>query len=333
MSGTLRNQAVRTLQNRAFLALCLVCTSLSVLLVAVLLVTIVTQGSARLFNQAAVDAVFSHGELGHIPELIRWSVLTNFASRRPDDAGLCAPLLGSVWVCLTCMVFALPLGVGTAVYLEEFATRTRFSRFVELNVRNLAGVPSIVYGIIGLTAFSRMFGLFGNPDGTPIQIGDPDSALSLRLPFGPSVLAGGLTLMLVVLPIIIIASQEALRAVPKSLRQASEALGATRWQTTRLVTIPAAVSSILTGAILALSRAIGEAAPLLVLGIPVFIANTPSGPMSNFTVLPFQIFNWASRPQVSFQELAATAIIVLLAVLLTLNALVIYLRHRLHHAL
>ena len=260
MSGTLRSSSSRMLQNRSFLALCLACTSLSVLALAILLATVFVQGWGGLFDQAAVKEVFTQGHLSSIPNLVRWSFFTEYVSRRPVDAGIRAPLLGSVWVCVTCMLFSLPLGVATALYLEEFATKNRFNKFVELNVRNLAGVPSIVYGIIGLTVFSRMFGLFGKSDGTPIQIGNPESFFSLRLPFGQCVLTGGLTLMLVILPVIIIASQEALRAVPKSLRQASEALGATRWQTTWIVTLPAASPTILTGAILALSRAIGEAA-------------------------------------------------------------------------
>ncbi|MFM7808034.1 MAG: phosphate ABC transporter permease PstA [Planctomycetota bacterium] len=311
MTGDPKRQ-LRLLQNRLFLAMCLTGTSLAVVALLMLLASVVTQGTGG---------------------LTRWSFFTNFASSRPAQAGIRAPLTGSVWVCATCMAISLPLGVATAVYLEEFAARSRWNRLIEINVRNLAGVPSIVYGIIGLTAFSRMFGLVGKTDGSPIVLGDPDSMLGLRLPFGQSVLAGGLTLMLVILPIIIISSQEALRAVPRGLRQASLAMGATVWQTTWKVTLPGALPGILTGAILALSRAIGEAAPLLVLGIPLFIASTPDGLMSNFTVLPFQIFSWAGRPQAAFHDLAATAIIVLLGVLLTFNALAIYLRSRLQNPL
>jgi phosphate transport system permease protein len=321
--------ARRALRNRAFLVACLALTSVSVLALCLLLVSIFAQGWSGLLDRDALHAVFAEGRLAEAPRLVRWSFFTEFASRRPERAGIRAPLLGSVWVCLTCMACSLPLGVLTAVYLEEFATKSRLHRFVEINVRNLAGVPSIVYGIIGLTAFSRMFGLVGRSDGSPIVLGDPESVLSLQLPFGQSVLAGGLTLMLVILPIIIISSQEALRAVPRSLRQASLAMGATVWQTTWKVTLPGALPGILTGAILALSRAIGEAAPLLVLGIPLFITSTPDGLMSSFTVLPFQIFSWAGRPQPAFHELAASAIIVLLAVLLTFNAIAIHLRTRL----
>jgi phosphate transport system permease protein len=317
------------LQDRAFLVLCLALTSLSVLALCILLTSIAVQGWSGLLDAEALRAVFTQGRWSQLPDIIRWSFFTEFASRRPASAGIRAPLVGSVWVCATCMLVSLPLGVGTALYLEEFAVRNRLTRFIDLNVRNLAGVPSIVYGIIGLTAFSRMFGLIGGADHEPIRIGAEDSMFSLQLPFGPSVLSGGLTLMLVILPIIIISTQEALRAVPRGLRQSSLALGATLWQTTWRITLPAAIPGIMTGAILAVSRAIGEAAPLLVVGIPVFIASTPEGPMSPFTVLPFQIFNWAGRPQPAFHELAASAIIVLLAVLLSFNALAIYIRHRL----
>ena len=328
MTGSPR-RAVRLLQDRGFLALCLALTSLSVLALCILLASVALQGWSGLLDAEALRAVFTEGRLSSLKDIVRWSFFTEYASRRAGSAGIRAPLLGSVWVCVVCMLCSLPLGVGTALYLEEFARRTRLTRFIDLNVRNLAGVPSIVYGIIGLTAFSRMFGLVGGPDREPIRLGPADSPFSLTLPFGQSVLSGGLTLMLVILPIIIISTQEALRAVPRGLRQSSLALGATLWQTTWSVTLPAALPGILTGSILALSRAIGEAAPLLVLGIPVFIASSPEGPMSPFTVLPFQIFNWAGRPQPAFHQLAASAIIVLLAVLLSFNALAIYLRHRL----
>ena len=327
MTAALRTR--RLLQDRLFLGACLALTSLSLMVLCVLLASIATQGWRGLLDADALQAVFAEGRLGRIPDLVRWNFFTEYASRKPLRAGIRAPLLGTLWVCATCMLLSLPLGVGTAIYLEEFAARSRLNRFIALNVRNLAGVPSIVYGIIGLTAFVRMFGLFGEVDHDPIRIGPADSDFSLTLPLGHSVLAGGLTLMLVILPIIIISTQEALRAVPRGLRQSSLALGATPWQTTWKVTLPAALPGILTGAILALSRAIGEAAPLLVVGIPVFIACDPEGPMSPFTVLPFQIFNWAGRPQPAFHQLAASAIMVLLLALLSFNALAIYLRHRL----
>lgn len=307
-SAPATSQLGRRTADRSFLALCLGITTLTVVILAILLVTIWNDG---------------HGRLS-------WEFLTNFASRKPAEAGVKASLWGSVWVCVICALSALPIGVGTAIYLEEFAKRSRLTSFIKLNIANLAGVPSIVYGILGLTAFARLFGM-ASAD-SPITLGDPESFFYLQLPFGHGVLAGGLTLMLVVLPIIIVSSQEALRSVPRSLRTGSLALGATQWQTTWNITLPASIPMIMTGAILAMSRAIGEAAPVLVLGVPLFIRSTPTNLMSDFTVLPLQIFNWAGRPQAEFHELAAAAIIVLLAVLLTFNAIAVVLRHRLQRA-
>ena len=307
-AATATSQLGRRVADRSFLALCLAITSLTVVILAVLLITIWNDG---------------HGRLS-------WDFLTNFASRKPADAGVKASLWGSIWVCAICALSALPIGVGTAIYLEEFSRRSRLTSFIKLNIANLAGVPSIVYGILGLTAFARLFGM-ASAD-SPITLGNPESFFYLQLPFGHGVLAGGLTLMLVVLPIIIVSSQEALRSVPRSLRTGSLALGATQWQTTWNITLPASIPMIMTGAILAMSRAIGEAAPVLVLGVPLFIRSTPTNLMSDFTVLPLQIFNWAGRPQAEFHELAAAAIIVLLAVLLTFNAIAVVLRHRLQRA-
>lgn len=323
----------RLLTDRAFLTLCLAATSLAVLILTVLLASILVRGMPWIIDLDALKASFAEGGggLGAIRSWVRWEFFVEYASRRPANAGIRAPLWGSVWLVAVCAAVALPVGVSTAIYLEEFAPRNRVTRFIETNIRNLAGVPSIVYGILGLTAFVRMFGVFGADD--PIVLGDPESFLHLRLPFGQSVLAGGLTLTLVILPIIIIAAQEAFRAVPNSLREASLAMGATKWQTVWNVTNPAALPMILTGAILAISRAIGEAAPLLVLGIPLFISNTPENLMSEFTVLPFQIFNWTARPQADFQGLAAAAIVVLLVVLLSFNALAVFIRQKLHRPL
>ncbi|MSR17739.1 MAG: phosphate ABC transporter, permease protein PstA [Phycisphaerales bacterium] len=257
--------------------------------------------------------------------------LDSFASRKPAQAGIKAPLWGSVWVCTICAMTALPVGIATAVYLEEFAAKSRLTSFIRLNITNLSGVPSIVYGIIGLTAFTRMFGLRAPDD--PICIGNEESFFYLQLPLGAGVLAGGLTLMLVVLPIVIVASQEALRSVPNSLRQGAMALGATRWQMVRTITLPAAVPTIMTGAILAISRAIGEAAPLLVLGGVLLMFTTPTNLMSDFTVLPLQIFNWAQRPQEEFHTLAAAAIIVQLAILALFNTIAVVIRHKLQRPL
>jgi phosphate transport system permease protein len=306
-----RTIASRVFANRAFLWLCLVAMNLAVLVLAVLLISIFWQGW----------------------DTLSWKFLVNFASRKPAEAGIAAPLWGSVWVCTICGLVALPLGIGTAVYLEEFAKRTWFSRVVQTNIMNLAGVPSIVYGILGLTAFARMFGAFGTNLDDAIEFGDPESLWYLRLPFGSSVLAGGLTLMLVILPVVIISTQEALRAVPSSLRAGALALGATRWQTVWGMTLPAAIPGIMTGAILAMSRAIGESAPLLVLGGLLLVFNTPENLMSDFAILPLQIFNWAGRPQDSFHAIAASAIIVQLAVLLAFNGIAVLIRQKLQKPL
>jgi phosphate transport system permease protein len=200
--------------------------------------------------------------------------------------------------------FAVPIGIGAALYLEEYASRNWLNRIIQTNIANLAGVPSIVYGILGLALFVRTMSL------------------------GRSVLAGSLTMALLVLPIVIIASQEALRAVPSSLREAAYGVGASRWQVVFHQVLPAAMPGILTGIILALSRAIGEAAPLIMIGALAFVPFVPHSPMDGFTVLPIQIFNWASRPQAAFGKDAAAAIIVLLAVLLSMNAIAIILRNR-----
>ena len=299
------SQGTRRAVDRAFLVVCLAFTGLAVCILAVLLISVWREGHERL----------------------SWQFLQSFASRKAAEAGVKAPLWGSVWVCAICALAALPVGVGTALYLEEFARKSRLTSFIKLNIANLAGVPSIVYGILGLTAFARLFGLADADD--PISIGSPDSLFHVQLPFGHGVLAGGLTLMLVVLPIVIVSSQEALRSVPRSLRAGALALGATRWQTTWNITLPAALPMVMTGSILAMSRAIGEAAPVLVLGVPLFIRNTPSNLMSDFTVLPLQIYYWAGKPQPGFSELAAAAILVLLAVLLTFNAVAVVIRQRL----
>jgi phosphate transport system permease protein len=320
---------------RLFLATCLLATTLAVALLGVLLASIAVKGLPWIVDAGAFRASFAEGGNGLAGwrDWIRTEFFTEYASRRPLKAGIKAPLWGSVWVTGICALLALPVGVATAIYLEEFAGRTRLTRLIQTNIRNLAGVPSIVYGIIGLTAFARMFGVLGTGEEETIALGNPEGWFFLKLPFGQSVLAGGLTLMLVILPIVIISAQEAFRAVPASLRQASFAMGATTWQTVWNITLPAALPTILTGTILAISRAIGEAAPLLVLGVPLFISNTPANLMDDFTVLPFQIFDWARRPQADFQGLAAAAIVVLLVVLLSFNAVAVVIRQKLHRPL
>jgi len=310
MSST-RDIAGRRRLDRGFLWLCLIATNIALVVLAVLLVSILWQGWDGL----------------------SWRFLTGVASSRAAKAGISAPLWGSLWVCAICGLAALPLGVGTAVYLEEFARKSRFTRIVQTNIMNLAGVPSIVYGLLGLTAFARMFGAFGAGSDAGIALGAADSLWHLRLPFGPSVLTGGLTLMLVILPVVIISTQEALRAVPPSLRSGALALGATPWQTAWNITLPAAIPGIMTGSILAMSRAIGETAPILVIGGALYITYRPENVMSEFTILPLQIYNWAGRPQVDFQHLAASAIIVQLLVLLAFNGVAVLIRQKLQKPL
>ena len=233
--------------------------------------------------------------------------INDFPSRFPKKAGINSALFGTLWLIGFTALFSVPIGIGAGIYLEEFGNKNYFSRFVDLNISNLAGVPSIVYGMLGMVIFVRWFGL------------------------GESVLAGSLTMSLLILPIIIIATREALRAVPGTIRQAAFALGATRWQTVYAHVLPQAFPGILTGIILALSRAIGETAPLIMIGALTYVAFVPEGPMDEFTALPIQIFNWASRPQKEFHELAAAGILVLLFVLLLMNSIAVIIRHRLEN--
>jgi phosphate transport system permease protein len=235
---------------------------------------------------------------------LSWEFLTSLPSRRAADAGILPALAGTLFVIGLATLMAVPLGVSAAIYLEEYGRRSRVSRFIEVNIANLAGVPSIIYGLLGLALFVRAFG------------------------WGRSVLAGAATLALLVLPTIVLVTREALRAVPGSLREAAYALGATKWQAVRTVTLPVALPGVLTGMILAVSRAIGETAPLITIGALTYVPFVPDGIWSPFTVLPIQIFNWVSRPQAAFATNAAAAIVVLLLVLLSLNALAIWLRDR-----
>jgi phosphate transport system permease protein len=235
---------------------------------------------------------------------LSWQFLTSFPSRRPEDAGIWHALTGSVFVILVTAALAAPIGIAAAIYLEEYGTRSVAARIIEINITNLAAVPSIIYGLLGLGLFVR------------------------ALAMGRSVLAGASTLALLVLPVVILSTREALRAVPSSIREGSYALGATKWQTIWYQVLPVALPGILTGMILALSRAIGETAPLITIGALTFVAFAPDSIWSPFTVLPIQIFNWVSRPQVEFQTNAAAGILVLLALLLTMNAAAIWLRDR-----
>lgn len=259
----------------------------------------------------------------HPDARLRWKswvaphFLTSPMSSTPWLAGVRTALLGSLWMVLMTMLVAVPIGIGAAIYLEEYATDNFVNRIIQANISNLAGVPSIIYGILGLAIFVR--GL------SPLTSG---AAFGAEDASGRTLLSAALTMALLVLPILIISAQEAIRAVPRSLRLASYGLGATKWQTIWHHVLPAALPSILTGTILAMSRAIGETAPLIVVGASTFIVSDPDGPFSKFTALPIQIYNWTSRPQAEFRHIAAAAIVVLLALLLTLNATAVLLRNR-----
>jgi phosphate transport system permease protein len=235
---------------------------------------------------------------------LSWSFLTNIASRNAEDAGVYHALMGSIWVIAVTGALALPVGVAAAIYLEEYGTRSRMARFIELNISNLAAVPSIIYGLLGLGLFVRLLGM------------------------GQSVMAGAATLALLALPVVILSTREALRTVPNTIREGSYALGATKWQTIWNQVLPMAMPGVLTGLILALSRAIGETAPLITIGALTYIPFAPDTVWSKFTVLPIQIFNWVSRPQAEFKTNAAAGILVLLVLLLSMNAIAIIVRDR-----
>jgi phosphate transport system permease protein len=269
--------------EKAFIGLALAAVVLPLLLLAVLIADVIVDSSGRL----------------------GFDFLTGYPSRKPEQAGILPGLAGSIYLILLTAAMALPVGVGAALYLEEYGKKGRLSNLIEVNISNLAGVPSIIYGLLGLEMFVRTIGL------------------------GRSLLAGAGTMALLILPIIIISSREALRTVPLSVREGAYALGATRWQVTRKVVLPMAFPGILTGSILAVSRAIGEAAPLIVVGALAYIAFLPDSVNSPFTVLPIQIFNWVSRPQEEFLKNAAAGSVVLLATLLILNSIAIVLRNRL----
>lgn len=277
-----------------------------------------------LFNQSQVlaEATLEHPEA----EVYFRSWLTPSFVGTPQDpdpelAGVRTEILGSLWVIAITILFSFPIGVGAAIYLEEYARENRINRFIQTNINNLAGVPSIIYGMLGLAIFVRALETFSSG----AAFGTVATATTAN---GRTVISAGLTLGLLILPIIIINAQEAIRAVPPSLRQASYGLGATKWQTVWAHVLPSALPGILTGTILSVSRAIGETAPLVVVGASTYITVDPDGPFSKFTTLPIQIFQWTSRPQAEFRNIAAAAIIVLLILLLTLNASAVVLRNR-----
>ncbi len=259
--------------------------------------------AATLFGLVALAVLLLQVLVEGVPWLSA-DLVTEYPSRIAERAGLKAALVGTFWLMLVTAAVAVPVGVGAAVYLEEYAEPGPFLRLVTLNIANLAGVPSVIYGVLGLAVFVRVLG------------------------FGASFLSGGITLALLVLPVIVIATQEALRAIPRGVRESAYALGATRWQVVRAHLLPLAAPGALTGIILALSRAIGETAPILVVGAATFLAFLPATPLDAFSALPVQIYNWASRPQDEFRGLAAAGILVLLAVLLVMNGIAIWLRDR-----
>jgi phosphate transport system permease protein len=251
---------------------------------------------------------------------LTWNFVKTPSNSTPEIAGVRTALLGSFWLVIITVAFAVPVGMGAAIYLVEFAKPSRFNDFVQTNINNLAGVPSIIYGMLGLAVLVRTLEPFTSGD-----IFSPGPAPAAN---GRTLMSAGITLGLLILPVIIISAQEALKAVPDSIRQAGLGLGATRWQTVRSQVLPIALPGILTGVILAVARAIGETAPLIVVGAAGFITSDPSGPFSAFTALPIQIFQWTSFPQEEFRNIASAAILVLLILLLTLNAVAVILRNR-----
>jgi phosphate transport system permease protein len=280
--SVVKRMKARLSVNRIYKSIFFVATMFGLLVLGVLLYRIFTQGFGYL------DLQF----------------LQSLPSRKPEQAGVYAALIGTIWLMAVVAPVSLLIGVGTALYLEEYAKKNFITDFIKVNISNLAGVPSIVFGLLGLTVFVR------------------------ALAFGTSVLAAGLTMSLLVLPVIIVASQESIRTVPRELRDASYAMGATKWQTIVRVVLPASIPGIITGAILALSRAIGETAPLVVLGMPLFLAFLPKSVLDMITVLPLQIYNWTGRPQAEFHALAAAGIIVLLAMLLFMNSIAVLIRNK-----
>ena len=275
-------RARRKIAGVLFLLFTLAATLLGVAALVLLLESVISQGWSRL----------------------SWDFLNNFPSRIASRAGIKAALVGSIYLTGLVAVIAIPFGVGAAVYLEEFAADTKWRRVIDINIANLAGVPSIVYGMLGLMLFVRICA------------------------FGHSLLAGACTMSLLILPVIIVTSREALKTVPNGVRLAALGLGATKWQTVRAHVLPTAMPGILTGVILSLSRAVGETAPLLMIGALSYMAFVPESPMDDFTVLPIQIFNWSSRPQDEFRVAAAAGILVLLGILLTVNSCAIFMRMR-----
>jgi len=278
----MNNSQVNRLKDSAFKFFAIACTFFGLLVLAVLLYDILSKGLSRR----------------------DFDFINDLPSRLASKAGIYTALLGMIWILVLTVLIAFPIGIAAGIYLEEYGKKNRFANFIEINIANLAGVPSIIYGILGLELFGRILGL------------------------GNSILTGSLTLSLLVLPLIIVSTREAVKAVPKSIREASYGLGATKWQTISSIVLPSSFGGILTGLILAISRAIGETAPLIVIGALVYVPFAPSSPMDEFTVLTIQIFNWVTRPQAGFVTNAAAAIIILLLFTFMMNGIAVFLRNR-----
>jgi phosphate transport system permease protein len=278
----MNNLQKNKLIDSAFKTLGILFTLLGIIVLAILLYNIIKVGYTR----------------------VNWDFLTSLPSRRASKAGIYTAIIGTLDLMLLTIIFAIPIGVGAGIYLEEYAKKSRFSRLLEINIANLAGVPSIIYGLLGLGIFVRFFG------------------------FGGSILSGALTMSLLILPIIIVATRESIKAVSPSLKEASFALGASKWQTIQKVIIPSSFGGILTGIILSLSRAIGETAPLIVVGAMAYVPFVPHSLFDTFSVLPMQIFTWTTRPQEGFAIAAAGAIIILLAITFIMNGIAVYFRNK-----
>lgn len=278
----MNNSQKNRIKDNAFKYFGIACTVFGLAMLALFLGNIVIEGAAR----------------------IDWDFITNFPSRNPDKAGILPALIGTLWIMGLTAVIAIPLGISAGIYLEEYGKKSRLATILEINISNLAGVPSIIYGLLGLEIFGRIMGM------------------------GGSLLAGACTLSLLILPIIIVSTREALKAVPHSIKEASFAMGASKWQTVWHQLLPASFGGVITGIILALSRAVGETAPLIVIGALAYVPFVPASPTDEFSVLPIQIFNWISRPQKGFAINAASAIIILLLVTFVLNGIAMYLRNR-----
>ncbi len=273
---------INRLKDQSFKYFGIFCTVIGIVLLAIFVGSILSDGIAR----------------------IDFDFLTSLPSRKAERAGILTAWTGSLWIFVLTAVISIPLGVAAGLYLEEYAKKNRLNEFIEMNISNLAGVPSVIYGILGLEIFVR------------------------TLRFGGSLLAGACTLALLILPIIIVATREAVKAVPNSIREAAYGLGASKWQTTSMQVLPAAAGGISTGIILALSRCIGETAPLIVIGALAYVPFVATSPMDEFTVLPMQIFNWTSRPDEAFLINAAAGIIILLSITFLLNGIAVFLRYR-----